>query len=156
VEAFFREKGRPVPIYDKDALPFQMGSRHEWQPLCFAQVYDLRNEFMEITHRKNPTHESPDVESVRAVIHEDRDCDSFVKWRQGSTPKEHQEMIDRDRLLKLQEEQRNNDRKWQAEREEADRKWRSGQDRKMLVIAGCFTILGTILGAVITAIIQYH
>ena len=69
-----------------------------------------------------------------AVLQKERDCSSFREWRRGSSPREHREMMDREKMLK-----------WQEEREGADRRWRSRQDLKLVLIAGCFTILGGLL-----------
>ncbi len=137
VENVFREEGKPSLIYDKDAL-LGMGGRHESEPLCFAQVYDLRSEFMASTLENHPSYSIPDNESIRSVIHETRKCNNFVRWQQGFTPKEHREMIDRKEMLK-----------WQADREDADRKWREKQDKKLVIIAGGFTILGALIGTLI-------
>ena len=49
---------------------------------------------------------------VLSVIGRDRNCISFTKWQQGASPKEHREMIDREKLLEFQENRRRNDRKW--------------------------------------------
>jgi hypothetical protein len=62
-----------------------------------------------------------------------------IEWHQGFTPKEHQEMIDRDKMLK-----------WQADREDADKKWQTKQLWMMAIIAGVFTILGGVIAAVIS------
>jgi hypothetical protein len=51
-------------------------------------------------------------EKVRSEIQRERECALFTEWRLGSTPKEHQEMIDRQFAMKMEEERRKNDRKW--------------------------------------------
>jgi hypothetical protein len=133
VESIFRETGKPAIIVNEQGV-LGLGSSHESQPLCFAQAYNLRREFMETTHEKYPIYDAPDKESIATVLHKDRECASFLPWQQGFTPKEHREMIDRERF-----EER------QAKREEADRRWRSRQDLKLVFIAGAFTILGGLL-----------
>ncbi len=126
-EAIFRDKGKPAIIHDKDSL-LGMGSRHEGEPLCFAQAYDLRSEFMAHTLKNNPKYTTSDNQSIYAVIHEARKCKCFVSWQQGFTPKEHREMI--------------------------DRKWEKRQNTifriiEIVVIAG-ITILAVFVGAWIT------
>lgn len=73
------------------------------------------------------------------VTNKDRQCELFTKWRQGLTPKEHQEMIDREWMIKHQEE-----------REDADKRWRRNQDWKLVIVAGIFTILGSLLAWLLT------
>lgn len=65
-----------------------------------------------------------DMERCVQEFNRERSCESFVGWQQGSTPKEHMEMKDR----------------------EEERKWRSRQDWKLIVVAGIFTIVGGLLG----------
>jgi hypothetical protein len=107
-------------------------------PLCFVQSYDLCDEVKAAGGKSEL-----DAVIVKSIIDQDRQCNSFIKWQQGFTPKEHREMIDREAM-----------RKWQAEREEADRKWMTHQQRFMVIIAGIFTILGGIIGAVITFLLN--
>ena len=106
---------------------------HDQQPICFALANDLKVEFDNETKERNST------VSAFNVLAKGRDCNSFTKWQQGFTPKEHREMLDREEMLE-----------WQAAREDADRKWRSKRDWYFVIIAGIFTILGAIIGAVIT------
>ena len=90
--------------------------------------------------------------AVEHVIGKDRDCkDDFVRWRQGFSPKEHREMMDRERMLR-----------WQAEREEADRSYRlkeSGanadarKEEIRLIRTGVWVAVGAIaIGAIATIV----
>ena len=45
-------------------------------------------------------------------IQRDRECEFFTKWKQGFTPKEHREMMDRQFRMEMEEKRRKNDRKW--------------------------------------------
>ena len=54
--------------------------------------------------------------ATTTVLQWPRDCPEWIKWRNGFSPKEHAEMLDRQRLLD-----------WQAKREDADRDWRERQ-----------------------------
>ncbi len=53
-------------------------------PICLMQVRDL---WSEIGASK--------PENIRSVVQDDRDCDSFLAWKQGATPQEHRDMMDR-------------------------------------------------------------
>ncbi len=72
-----------------------------------------------------------DNSAVKAEIQRERSCELFIRWTQGSTPKEHQEMMDR-------EEQR----KWQERQRRDDFKWRILELIVLVVSAGLFTLLG--------------
>jgi hypothetical protein len=136
-ESIMREKGIPAVTFSSNAV-MGIGTKHEGEPLCFVQANDLRKEFWETTHREHPTYQIVDSDSIVEVLLRDRECKDFVKWQQGFTPKEHREMLDR-----LEQ------RRWQEGREDTDRKWRSKQDKNLVIIAGLFTILGAVIGAVI-------
>ena len=127
----FREKGQVATTWDdKGRNPHSL---HEPIPLCFARQPYLASATEKIKDKKNPFKE------VRDVIQENNDCKEFTHWQQGFTPKEHREMIDRERMTK-----------WQTEREEADRKWRSKQQWKLVVVAGIFTLLGVLITWLLT------
>jgi hypothetical protein len=102
-------------------------------PLCLDRIYDLFSEFEAETVGK-------DEEKCLRILGKERKCLAFTDWQQGSTPKEHREMMDRERFEKRQ-----------TDREEADRKWRSRQDLKLVLIAGFFTILGALLAYLLGA-----
>jgi hypothetical protein len=80
-------------------------------------------------------------EKVLAEICKERACKLFVQWQKGFTPKEHREMKDREKMLE-----------WQSAREDTDRHWKDKQDKKLVYIAGGFTILGAVIGALIAII----
>jgi len=76
-------------------------------PICFAMAYDLMPEVERaIVHNKND-----DSKYALDVITSERICPpkrkeiGFVNYQQGFTPKEHREMIDRER-------QRASDKRW--------------------------------------------
>lgn len=105
---------------------------HKYEhPVCFMQSKDYKA--FPYTSRSIFT---LDREDIRSEIQRERDCKEFTAWQQGYTPKEHRDMIDREKMLK-----------WQAGREDEDRKWREKQDKKLVIIAGSFTILGAVIGA---------
>jgi len=96
----FREKGAVAQGYDEIGHnPHQL---HEIAPICFVRSYNLINECKpEISPQK-----------VSQVLNNDRPCKEFMKWQQGFTPKEHREMIDRQKLLEYQSQQRKEDKHW--------------------------------------------
>ncbi len=125
VEPVIREEGRRRSI-----LP---GFRYTWgyeTPVCFMNAYNLWDETGDLNKATS--------ESIQATIQKERECKAFVTWQHGYTPKEHKEMLDRQEMLK-----------WQAAREDADKKWQTRQQWFMVIIAGIFTVLGGIIGAVI-------
>ena len=79
------------------------------------------------------------TEAVLDIVSRPRDCADFsIPWRQGFTPKEHSEMLDRQRWQEWQEKQRSDDKKWRI--------------KELLIIvfatvilAGVFTILGAFI-----------
>lgn len=122
-------------------------------PVCFAMAVNFEEEAKELrtspeyTQRKNEIGEVvwPKWNAlVKVILSKGRQCKSFTKWQQGFIPKEHQEILDRQFMLK-----------WQAGREDADKKWRTRQQWFMVIVAGIFTILGGIIGVVITLIANH-
>ena len=107
--------------------------RLESLPLCFVASYDLQDEI----RNKSPKKEV-DSRNIIAVVNADRDCDKSTKWLLGFTPKEHQDILDRQEILK-----------WQIDREKADKKWRLIELIVLglisVFIAGGFTILGAFI-----------
>ena len=121
-----------VDVYTIDGLIYE-------SPICFMQVFDLRSEF--------GNYALP--EQIKAVIQQSRECNEFVKWKQGFTPKEHREMMDRQWMQKYQDERDEKDRKWREEQRRVDLEWREKQERETrnrhrwdLIIMG---IIATIL-----------
>jgi len=102
-------------------------------PICFAQVRDFREE---IIKEKGAS----DLDSVDVIpfVSQEIDCNSFTKWIQGLTPKEHREMLDRQEW-----------RDWQERQRKSDRYWRIVELIVLgfiaVVVAGGFTILGAFI-----------
>jgi len=126
-EQEIRQEGCPILMVDT----VKIGSKFE-PPICFMRSQD---------YRAVPFGQIYDHKPVKFEIQRERICEYFTPWQQGFTPKEHREMLDREKMLK-----------WQADREDADRKWRSKQAWKFVIIAGIFTILGAIIGAILSLI----
>lgn len=70
-------------------------SGHQYQPKCFSQRAPLQDEIFAIRR-----HGHTNRESVLNVLNCDRPCKYAIPWRQGFTPKEHQEMMDQEELYR--------------------------------------------------------
>ncbi len=99
--------------------------RYDYLPICLELAIDLPTLIKaRVTPEKfvsRPSHR-PDWIAMAHTLDEiqvERDCQRWVQWRQGSTPKEHREMMDRERMLE-----------WQAAREDADRQWREQESSR--------------------------
>jgi hypothetical protein len=116
-------------------------------PVCFVMAASFDEEAEELRRlpeyagRRNEIEEHipPNWSAITStIIHKERQCDSFVEWKQGSTPKEHQEMLDRQEWRNWQEKQRKEDKRWRI--------------IELIVfgviavlVAGGFTILGALI-----------
>lgn len=99
---------------------------------------------------------------VLPVINEDRVCPMFFAHRHDFSPKEHQQMWMAEQLQKLQNEQREMDRRYHAERSEKDAARQDARDREAAVREDAreaksrwWTLIGTIGGAIVGAILGY-
>jgi hypothetical protein len=111
-----------IPLYDN--------------PICFARAATLLSEYTSQTMETGP--ENTEQNRIKRVLERERDCKSFIKWEQGRTPKEHQDMLNEQRKLEYQER-----------REKEDKEWRSAQhkpDRIFTVVAGA---VGAVVGALL-------
>lgn len=78
-------------------------------PICFKQAPD----FKFIPYSQGVTLQRDKAsKQVYDEIQRDRECEFFTKWRQGFTPKEHQDMLDRELRIKLDEKRRTEERRW--------------------------------------------
>jgi hypothetical protein len=84
--------------------------RYVLVPVCFAMATSFDEEAKELqklpeyAERRNKIDEyiSPNWSAItKTIIHKERQCNSFVQWHQGFTPKEHRQMIDAARERKL-------------------------------------------------------
>jgi len=117
-EETFRKDGKTVGV--ERSYPAEIGMArfrieeavtryvHEKLPLCFQGSYDLRVLISQLMDDE----ECDIYECIKTITHKDRECDLFTSWQQGSTPKEHREMIDRQKFMEWQERQRKDDRRW--------------------------------------------
>jgi len=52
-------------------------------------------------------------EEITMALSEEYECGQWTKWRQGSSPKEHREMLDRQWLIAREDRRDDEARKWQ-------------------------------------------
>jgi hypothetical protein len=111
-----------VEIEEEKRCSGEIGSEFggcEPTPVCFINSFDIKEE-VEILRKV--AHDEPSQDSmgghipphweihVKAVLNTERKCESFRKYQQGFTPKEHREMLDRQEWRNWQEKQRKSDR----------------------------------------------
>jgi hypothetical protein len=102
-------------------------------PLCFMRVYDLWAESN--TPRGNYDFTSRTSSLIVATLQKERECNQFVKWQQGFSPKEHREMIDREKQDKLE-----------AEIRASNKRWHIAEIIMIIILTGLFTLLGAFIG----------
>jgi hypothetical protein len=105
---------------DGEIIPVDKLNRRDWRfalagppdvaigregPLCFVSAHEIC------------TVDTP-AKDVNALLQVERLCPSFIPWKQGYSPKEHQTML-------VAEEARARDREWQAEQREFERRWQT-------------------------------
>jgi hypothetical protein len=79
-------------------------------PICLVRAHPLHNEFANQDHAE-------EAEIFGMLTRDRSDCASrglFTSWHQGFTPKEHREMLDRERMLQWEAKQKASDRKWRV------------------------------------------
>lgn len=67
-------------------------------------------------------------ENRRTELRKPRDCDQFIAWQQGFTPREHYEMRLLDEERRWQKQKEEADRAWQLQRDAGDKHWREQQE----------------------------
>ena len=105
-------------------------------PCASCALFDLRKEINELGASNAPER--------KKVIHDLRECKKFTPWHQGFTPKEHQEMLDRQWMLKHQ-----------AKVDRRDRKWREDQAKKSNRGAR-LSLSVAIIGIIVAALINLY
>ena len=156
VEKAFRDSGEPKLIRSLQAQAHNWGAdipKDEPYPICFKSKYDLIAEVQAMGG-----HIPSDV---RSIIQLERDCDSFVEWRQGFTPKEHQDMQDREDMLKREYTNDEADKRWREGREDIAQEFQKKEgerNRRSQLLAGIIGaiigILGTLAGVIITHLLN--
>lgn len=117
----------------------------EVAPLCFAQAWNLREQFNSIGEADlistedipaPPEGWSGNAQRFITLISKERDCSAFIRWVQGFTPKEHLEMKERHQL-----------QEWQADLQKQLVQSQNATQIRTAVIAAVFLILGVALTA---------
>ncbi|MFC2059004.1 hypothetical protein ACFLTS_05140 [Chloroflexota bacterium] len=140
----YRNKGAVAIGYDDTGQ--NQHQIHELFPLCFARQPYLKDVIKKIDDTKNKNDE------VKRVINEEipeGDCKEFTEWQQGFTPKEHREMLDEKWKMEFQKQREEDDRNWRTSQDKEQRKWQTDQNIRLIIIAGCFTVLGAVIGAIV-------
>jgi hypothetical protein len=118
------------------------------EPRCFVQSHNLRELL------KKDERQCSKQEKIRPIIWADRECSAFIKWQQGFTPKEHREVYDRERRYKFEAEIRKEEKDWQENQRIINREWQSKQQLNLVIVAGVFTLIGSILPIFIIPMLQ--
>ena len=144
-------------------------------PICFAMAWNLHPESARAATDQILSKTDDFGERVLGVITRDRKCPpedkdvGFTKYQQGFTPKEHREMLDRERLLQFEENRQSADvafrreeaeavRQWQAEEAEKNRIFQqqtmASRTRKDILVFGFFVTLFIVLATIAGAFIE--
>ena len=92
----------------------------------------------------------PRNEELLDLLQRERECAEFTPWYQGFTPKEHEEMLDRQRLREWQAKREDEDRRWREDQRKEERRWRFIE---LLVFGGLVTIV-YVVAQIVAALIQ--
>lgn len=119
-------------------------------PICFVRSYNLTEETKLLRHEDTTDRKELDWRKyVKEIINKERECEPFTEWHQGYEPKEHQEMIDREKMLKWQAKREDDDKIWRENQRKEDKRWRIIELIVSVIIlglmAGGFTILGAFI-----------
>ena len=95
-------------------------------PICFMRESGFMRERSQF-----PRSSADVVEATKGMLKRDRECSEFTEWRQGFTPKEHREMLDRQWMMEREDDRR-----------KSDRRWRIIEVVALVIGAGIFTLLG--------------
>lgn len=106
-ELQFRQTGEVPPRGD--------GAGYDAFPVCFPGACIFREET------------SSAAKQIAEVLAKERKCDSFTRWKQGHSPKEHWEMLDRQWMLEFQAKREDEFRRWQRDADQADKQWHETQ-----------------------------
>lgn len=99
--------GAGLAVREAHTTPF----RHI--PICFARSVNLAGEWPGSKGVLDQYEDWPAAIMLGIITKERPECiGKFTAWEQGFTPKEHREMLDQMKLRGLEEQQRDEDRKW--------------------------------------------
>jgi hypothetical protein len=141
--------GQRIP----NALVLQM-------PFCFIRKLDFREAY---GWERDSLGISEHL--IYPVIQAERDCDGYTAWQQGFSPREHREMLDEERRLRLDadvrqmawEREDRRDAEMRQREDERDERLRALQEklhtRELLIFGGAVT-LALVLGSIAAAIVE--
>ena len=130
----------PATSYDREKGTFY---RHSgWpdkqdistQPTCFRNAANLQKELTDVLAMAGQTGREAENEHTLAIIEKPRECEFWYLWTEYRSPKEHLEMLDRERWQEWQEKQRRD-----------DKRWRIIELIVLILAAGLFTLLGAFI-----------
>lgn len=128
--------GQPVPGIYHNLRERPIGSPGGWEPRCGANAVDLAGPYRAVAKGNH----SPEADIWRTawesvVLDTKRpECESsavFVKWVPGLGLAKHQEILDRQRLLEWQSEQRKEQRDWEQARFDEIKRREDDRDAQM-------------------------
>ncbi len=101
-------------LYRKEGSKNGIHAQNQGSPtVCFLSAHDIHAEMVELVQTASSANQS---QRALQIIGKERECESFCKWRQGFSPKEHVEM--------LREDEKNlSDREWQMRMEDERKKF---------------------------------
>jgi hypothetical protein len=136
VDDDYRTKGEIAqPPRDITAGHFMMPAPEFGEiPRCFVRAANLAHEadLADKDERMGRTLGESYSEAIKRVIDTNRECDGFTSWNQGFSPKEHREMLDRQRMM---------------DREDERDKRQSWFQFRLTLATGLFILLAAFLGA---------
>lgn len=130
-------------------FPGREESVYEEYPVCFANAIIFRDD-EEMGTQTNPAKRAE-------CINKQRNCGKFTTWRQGFTPKAHQEMIWSEESLKIQRETHAAELKWREDQADRDHKWRKEEAawrKKELWVMGVIVTLVSVAAQIASAFIE--
>lgn len=86
-------------------------------PICFRRAINILNLLGQDTS----------TGAIKELIGQERECSEFTEWDQGSSPKEHAEVLQQKALLEYQRQREQDDREWRERQTERENCWRETQ-----------------------------
>jgi hypothetical protein len=114
-------------------------------PVCFVQVISFQKELRIV--RRDAKDSKPDTlrAEITDCIRAENKCPKFTPWIQGSTPKEHSEMLYNERIVEMERQ------RYDAEREHREKQRKDDANRfrteMIFVILSFIVITGSSLWA---------
>jgi hypothetical protein len=135
------------------------GQNIEGGPLCSMQQRQF--EYRQPLPGGDPTDVRQRMSAQEAdilnEIREDFVCSVFASHRRGFSPKEHREMVDRERQQSWQARREDDDRQWREKQAEAEHAWRKEDRRGELIWRIVQVVVFGVMGAsvaILAAFIQ--